>query len=64
MTAPDEIRRDVNWLLDYADNDARVYVYTRLARDAMIAEGRQRGIKGHCHRWNIGRRAWEFAILP
>ncbi len=58
-----QIDEHVRWLIFHSDSDARVYVYTRSDRDAMIAEGQRQGINGLCWRWNIGRRGWEFTVL-
>lgn len=59
-----QAQREIQWLLSHATwDDARVFVYSRSERDAMIAEGHQRRMNGLCYRWNVGRRGWEFSLI-
>lgn len=58
-----DIQRDVRWLQSHADQQGRIFVYTRDKRDALIAEGQRQAIEGFCWRWNVGRRAWEFQVI-
>lgn len=58
-----KIKDHLRWLASRTDSDARVYVYSREARDAMFIEGRKQGLWGLACRWNVGRRGWEFTVI-
>ena len=56
------IHQNMRRPIDYVDQGARVYVYTRAGRDVMIAEGCRRKFERLCHRWHVRRRAWESSL--